>query len=137
MRLVHLLQIAPRISYAAAADILEVAPSTVAARWEALRGSGTAWIAVHPSPDVYGLLVAFVEVATLNTDRDAVVDRLAARREVVSVEVLARHHQLMATVFARDLAQLRRLTLDDLSSWPDVVESRTALVAKGFVDASG
>lgn len=80
LELMHLLQIAPRTPYAAAATILGVTPSALAARWRRLSAAGAAWITAYPSPRACGFLSAFVEIATANSDRDAVVARLVERR---------------------------------------------------------
>ncbi len=47
LALIHALQIAPRLSWADAAEILGVHATTLAARWERLRSGGAAWITAH------------------------------------------------------------------------------------------
>lgn len=127
LALLHGMQIAPRVSWTAAASVLGSTPATVAARWERLRRSGLAWVTAHPSGSAESLVVSLVEVDCLPGSRADVVRAICADPRAATVEESARDRDLLLTVMTPDLPQLTRFVLDDLSRIPGVQRTRTNL----------
>ena len=137
LQLLNLLQIAPRISWAAAADVLGSSPGTVAAHWRRLRSEGLAWIAVHPNdPGSDRVVTAFVDVDSSPGGRYALGRELCADGRVVSVEECGRGRDLLLTVMVPDLDALSRFVLDELSARPSVMRTRTSVATEIFADGS-
>ena len=99
LALINVLQIAPRLSWADAAQVLGVHATTLAARWERLRASGV--VLDHrppdrrPAADVPGVRRCGLRNAPA---RDEVTAALAAMPEIVTVEEAASNRDLMLTV---------------------------------------
>lgn len=127
LALLHGMQIAPRVSWAAAAALLGSTPATVAARWERLRRAGLAWVTAHPAGVGATLVVSLVEVDCLPGSRAAVVRALCADSRAATVEESARDRDLLLTVMTADLGELTRFVLDELSRVPGVQRTRTHL----------
>lgn len=128
LALVHLLQIAPRITWASAAEILQLSPTAIAGRWARLRESGQAWMAVYPSPVADGLVTAFVDVDCRADRRHAVLERLCRDPRVVSVDACAQGRDFLLTVMMADLSSLTTFVLDEVVCIPGVTDTRTRLV---------
>ena len=62
LALINALQIAPRLSWADAAEVLGVHATTLAARWERLRAAGASWVTAHLMGDPQQMCLAFVDV---------------------------------------------------------------------------
>ncbi|SFS12115.1 transcriptional regulator, AsnC family [Agrococcus baldri] len=127
LRLAHLLQIAPRASWADAARVLGGSPTMLASRWRRLEADGSAWLSVYPNPQATGWQTAFVEldVRGVRLAREEVLQRLCAQPAVVGVSETDRLGSLTATVFAPDQPALVALLLDEL---PQLVPGIDAIV---------
>jgi DNA-binding Lrp family transcriptional regulator len=136
LKLLHLLQIAPRISWAAAADVLSLSPSAVAIRWRRLREEGLAWVTVHPNEARWDHAVGFVEVDCSPAYRAATVEQLCADPRVVSVDLCLWGRELMLTVLVPDLASLGAFALDEMTALPGVTGVRTRTVTEIHADGS-
>lgn len=127
LRLLHGLQIAPRVPWARAARILGTTPVTLMDRWERMRSEGLAWIMGHPSGEDGDVLTAFVEVDLEPGRHREAIAALARDPGTLSVEQSARGRDLLLTVMARDLTSLSRFLLDDLPAVPGVQRQRASL----------
>lgn len=136
LELVHTLQIAPRISWAAAGRVLRRSPATLLSRWQRLRAEGLAWVTVHPGGDLREHTVAFVDVDCGPGERSAVAQRLCQDPRVVSVDETAAGRDLLLTVIVRGLDELTRLVLDDLTAMPGVLRQHTSVVTELHRQAS-
>ncbi len=125
LRLLHGLQIAPRIPWAEAARILGTTAAGEAARWARLRRHGLAWITAHPGGSYRRVTLALVEVDCLPGARRAVVDAVCADPRAVTVEESTRGRDLLLTVITENLAALTAFVLDDLETLPGVARQRT------------
>ncbi|GAA1617126.1 Lrp/AsnC family transcriptional regulator [Leucobacter chromiireducens] len=130
LRLLHLLQIAPRASWSDAAPIVGVSPGTLAARWSALQRDGLAWLSVYPSHARMRLTVGFIEVSVLPDRRGAFVARVCADARVSSVDVSSGGADLLLTVIVADFAELRRLHDTLLADELGVTRTVTRLVTE-------
>lgn len=127
LRLLHGLQISPRVSWADAARALGSTPATAAARWERLRAEGLAWVVAHPSGRVGSTTAAFIEVDCRPGRRDDVIRSLREDARVVTIEQAARGRDLLLTVMTPDLRSLTRFALDDLPRVDGVQRQQTFL----------
>jgi DNA-binding Lrp family transcriptional regulator len=125
--LLHALQVAPRVSWAEAARILDSTPAALARRWARLRERGLAWVTAHPGGTYRGLTLAMVEVDCLPGRRADVVRAVCADPRAVTVEESTRGRDLMLTVITPDLLSLTRFVLDELERLPGVERQRTYL----------
>lgn len=128
LQLLHLMQIAPRISWTSAGEVLGLSASAAATRWTRLRKAGLAWIAVYPSPISYNHITAFVDVDCSPKHREDLAQQLCRDARVVSVDESARGRDLLLTVLVTDLEELSRFLLDDLVPLRGVRDTRTRLV---------
>ena len=136
LQLIQMLQMAPLISWTAAARILELSPNALAARWRRLREQGLAWIVLHPGRLATGHVAGFVHITCRPNRRSALAAELSRDGWVVSVEECASGRDLLLTVLHRDLDGLGSLVLDDLGSRAGVREVRTSIVTTLHADGS-
>ena len=59
LALIHALQVAPRVSWAQAGQVLGTSPAALAERWARLRSSGLAWVTAHVDAARPDLIAAF------------------------------------------------------------------------------
>lgn len=135
VQLLNVLQIAPRITWSRAGEVLGLSSGAVAARWARLERSGVAWTAVQPSLTTNGIMSAFVDVWCDPMRRAEVIDTLCADPRVVSLEECSQGRDLLLTVMVRGRDRLGVFLLDDLSMMPGVTGSTcrvvTALYSSG------
>ncbi|QDG68353.1 AsnC family transcriptional regulator [Pseudarthrobacter sp. NIBRBAC000502772] len=127
LALINVLQIAPRISWSDAADVLGVHATTLAARWDRLRLSGAAWTTAHLIGDPKQTCLALVSVDCEMRLRAEVTAALAAIPEVVTVEEAASNRDLMLTVIAPTLAQFTDHVLPRFKEIHGLLKYRTSL----------
>ncbi|MDX2821894.1 Lrp/AsnC family transcriptional regulator [Streptomyces ipomoeae] len=134
--LIHALQIAPRVSWAAAADILGVNAQSLAQRWAGLRATGTAWITAGPGGIHGDLTTALIEVDCLPGGRPRAIQALCADPRVVTVEESTQGRDLMLTVMTGDMAEMTFFLTDELIKAPGVATIRTYLGTAMYRDGS-
>ncbi len=135
LRLVHALQLAPRASWTSLAPILGVHSTTLAARWKRLTDAGIAWVAAHPLGTRLCPVTAFIEVLCAKADQDRVVQQLTEIPDVVSLDLSARHRDLLLTVSASSLAQLAEHTLPRIAAIPGIEHIETSFNTRMHVIA--
>jgi DNA-binding Lrp family transcriptional regulator len=136
LQLLHLLQIAPRISWTSAAEILRVSANAPAARWSRLHDAGLAWISVYPNPVSSGHLTAIVDVDCIPRQCGQVAAQLIVDPRVVSVEECAGGRDLLLTVMVSDLPSLSAFVLDSLNTMEGVTGTRTRIVTAIHAEGS-
>lgn len=116
LALVHALQISPRVTWTDAGRILGAHPTALAARWERLRASGTAWVTANLISSGMDTTLAFLDIECALDRRAEVVRAVCAIPEVVSVEEPARNRDLLLTVVTSSLAELSQSVVPQLAS---------------------
>lgn len=135
LALINVLQIAPRLSWADAAEVLGVHATTLAARWERLRSAGVSWITAHLIGDPQQMCLAFVAVDCEMHRREEVTARLADMPEIVTVEEAASNRDLMLTVITPSLDDFSRKVIARLKEIDGLLKYQTALCTR--LHASG
>ena len=130
LALINALQIAPRVSWADAAEVLGVHATTLAARWERLRSGGASWVTAHLIGDPKQMCLAFVAVDCEMNRRDDVTAQLAAIPEIVTIEEAASHRDLMLTVIARSLEDFSTHVVSRLKDIDGLLKYQTALCTR-------
>lgn len=130
LALIHALQIAPRVSWTDAAEVLGVHPTSLAARWERLSGQGKAWVTGHMVGDPKQMSLAFVEVDCAMERRGQVAAALAAVPEVVTVEEAASNRDLLLTVITESLQNLSGGVLPAIAAIDGVTRSQASLCTR-------
>jgi DNA-binding Lrp family transcriptional regulator len=130
LALINVLQIAPRLSWADAAEVLGVHATTLAARWERLRAAGTSWITAHLIGDPHQMCLAFVAVDCEMHRREEVTTRLAEMPEVITVEEAASNRDLMLTVITASLNDFSVQVVSRLKEIDGLVKYETALCTR-------
>lgn len=135
VQLINVMQIAPRITWARAGEVLGLSSGAVAARWARLQRQGIAWTAVQPSLTTNGVMSAFVDVWCHQERRAEIIRTLCADPRVVSLEECSQGRDLLLTVMVRGRQRLGEFLLDDLAMIPGVTGSTcrvaTALYSSG------
>lgn len=130
LALIQVLQAHPRLGWADAAKVLGVHATTLAARWERLRASGSAWVTAHLAGDPRQMLLAFVAVDCDMNLRDSVTAQLAAIPEIVTVEEAASNRDLMLTVITKSLEEFSANVVSRLKTIEGLTKYQTALCTR-------
>ena len=105
LALINALQIAPRLSWHDASEVLGVHATTLAARWERLRAAGASWVTAHLIGDPKQMCLALVDIDCEMHRRAEVTAALAALPAVVTIDEAASNRDLMLTVITPSLEQ--------------------------------
>jgi len=130
LRLLHALQIAPRVSWLDAARILGSHPATLARRWERLRASGRAWITAHLAGDPAVMILAFADIECEPGRRDEAIAALALIPEAVTIDVGTGQPDLMLTLLAPSLTECTERALPRIAAVPGVLSVRSELCTR-------
>jgi DNA-binding Lrp family transcriptional regulator len=129
--IVDALQVAPRAPWSAVGDVLGIAPTTAAKRFQRLVDEGIAWVTASPgmmtsSSQCY----AHVEVTCRAGTALRVANAVAAHPLAVTVEVITGAANLMVTVGAADLPTVSHYVLHHLDEVAGVLSTRTSVVTR-------
>ncbi|MCZ2401847.1 Lrp/AsnC family transcriptional regulator [Paenarthrobacter sp. Z7-10] len=130
LALINALQIAPRVSWTDAADILGVHATTLASRWERLRSSGAAWITAHLIGEPDKMSLSFLDVQCDLNRRSPVIDAACAIPEIVTVDEAARNRDLILTVITPTLAELSQQVIPALAAIPGLNRYQVSLCTR-------
>ena len=130
LALINVLQIAPRLSWADAAEVLGVHATTLAARWERLRAAGVSWVTAHLIGDPHQMCLAFVAVDCEMNRREEVTAELAGMPEIVTVEEAASNRDLMLTVITPSLDDFSSRVVSRLKEIDGLLKYQTALCTR-------
>lgn len=130
LALINVLQVAPRISWGEAGDILGAHPTTLAARWDRLRESGTVWLGALPNVSTTPEGLAFVSLFCRPGRQAEAVKALSAIPEVVALDICSGEPDLSLFVAAEDHSSLTRLLEESITGAPGVRHSRIGLCTR-------
>lgn len=116
LELIHALQIAPRVPWAQAAEILDAHPAVLSQRWEKLRSSGAVWIAAQPQGRLRQQVTCFTEVQCQPDRRAQVTESLVAMPEVFSIDLLSKNFHLGLTMVGESMSDLVYKTFSSISA---------------------
>lgn len=135
MRLVHALQIEPRVSWAGLAPVLGVDAATISRRWKRLKDAGIAWVTGVVDGNWGDGDVALVEVDCRPSALNDTVAVLVEDPEVLILDLTVGGRDLMVTVSGPNNAEVVKYILERLSPLPGVRAVRTHLFAERITDA--
>lgn len=133
-KIVHALQIAPRAPWSLVGAAVGINQATAARRWQRLHDAGAVWISCYP---VIGGGGSFL--AELSCDPGAAVHvaaTLAREKNVVSVNVKAGGHDVLAEVATIDPRESARYSLGRLGKVPGIRSIRTLPLAMVYSEGS-
>ena len=130
LALVNALQFAPRARWTDLAPVLDVHPTSLAARWDRLQRSGIAWVTGHLVGDPHDMSLSFLEVDCDMGRRDAVSTTLSAMPHIVTVEHSASDRSLLLTVATESFQQLSEVVIARIATLPGVTGYRSAMCTR-------
>lgn len=137
LQLIHLLQIAPRISWAAAGDILDRSPTALAARWSRLSQHGIAWLVVYADLRPSDGVTAFIDVSCRPKHRARLAEWMRDDPRVLAILAHPGASDFLITVRFPDLAELGIFVFDELSERRGVSDTRARVVTQLYAEGSG
>ncbi|MDA3646285.1 Lrp/AsnC family transcriptional regulator [Saccharopolyspora indica] len=130
LALVDALQINPRASWTALAEVLELAPITLARRWQRLTAAGAAWTTVALGNSASR--GATVELACAPGTATQVAAQLAELPHVITVGITTGEYQVLALIMAPSLTAISDVLLRTLPMPPQVTEVRSHVFGSTF-----
>lgn len=128
LELINALQIAPRISWTQAGEILDKHPTTLAARWQRLREAGLAWVTGTPLGAPGTTTLSVHDIVCEAGRRQDVIRALCNIPEVISVEESAHNRNLILTVGTPNWVELTRRVIPQFSSIPGVLTFKSTVI---------
>lgn len=137
LALVNALQVQPRGTWAELARPLEVAPSTLARRWERLTDAGLAWVIAVPGREFSrGRCSAYVSIRCRHGASPDVIARLARHHEVATIETTVGSTDLLVDLFAPDLRALNRFLTEELDQLAGITSTTVVLATSLYFEGS-
>lgn len=114
------MQIVPRISWTAAGEILDVHPTTLANRWDRLKGASLASVTTRFKARTLDLLISFHEIDCKLSQHSSLIEAVSQIPEVNTVDVSARNKDLELTIVTPTLSDLSDRVLPQIAGLPGV-----------------
>lgn len=134
LQLVHLLQIAPRVTWRDAATIVPRSATALAARWAKLAEDGIVWLSATRDLAGERRPGALVDIDVELAQREAVISRLLADPGVVGLNEGAVVGRLHVTLFADSEGDLATALLDEVPQVPGVLRARARPLVRVHVE---
>lgn len=135
-RLINVLQIHPRVSWASAGAALAVDPTTVSRTWQGLSETGRAWASVSPrSASSETPLIAFIETSCRIGTVDTVSADLAGRPWAATIERTTGGRDLLVSAMVTDLSALAGIMSNEFEAIDGVAGTRVQVAT--VVNAEG
>jgi DNA-binding Lrp family transcriptional regulator len=134
-KIVHALQIAPRAPWNLVGSAVGIDPVTAARRWQRLHDAGVGWISCYPFVRTGG--DSFLVELTCDPGTSVDVATVLARdHNVVSVNVKAGGHDVLAEVGTANPRDSARYSLGRLGRVPGIRSIRTLPIAMAYSEGS-
>lgn len=134
-RILHALQLSPRVSFRRIADVLDVPEQVVARRYRKLHRSGVVRVIGLVNPAVYGECQWVVRVQAKPDDLPRLAEALVRRPEVTHANVLSGWTELVCIIRA-PIGETKDSILQRLPRTSGVLELEVDLVLHVFGDAA-
>ncbi len=135
LQLIHALQIAPRVPWSQAADILDAHPAVLSQRWEKLRSQGIAWIAAQPMGKLRQQVMCFTELACPPQQHAELSASLVSMPEVFSIDLLSKNSKLGLTITGQNMSEMVYGTFDRLAALPGVQSLNSSFAVQMHLSA--
>lgn len=136
-KIIHALQIWPRVPWSTVGSLLNVDPITVARRWSAMSSSGSVWVTAYGmAPGPGAIVTALVEIRVIPRKVDAVVNAIIDLDQVATLRYTLGDWNLSIDWRGTSLRELEAFVRKSLSSLRGVKSIRTFLVTGIPVEGS-
>lgn len=139
LKLLHALQLNPRIPWSRLSPVLGVDATALSRRWAAMTGDRIAWSACFPAFEHRTQrlrLMALVEVQVRPGSRSAVIDRLSELPEVISIHCTSGDRDLYLTMVGPDVAGIDQFVDERISPVDGVMRTKTTYVRRTLHEGS-
>ncbi|WP_457099891.1 Lrp/AsnC family transcriptional regulator [Microbacterium sp. P5_E9] len=136
LKLIHLLQVAPRVSWATAGEILGLSPSAVSARWSRLSEHGIAWLVAYPAMSHRNGVTALVDVSCTPKHRARLAEWMRDDPRVLTILANPGPSDFLTTVRFPSLTDLGGFVFDELSQRRGVTDTRTRVITELYAEGS-
>ncbi len=135
--LIDALQVAPRASWAAIGEVLDIAAVTAAKRWQRIVDAGLAWVTAAPGMAYHHeQCMAYVEITCQPAHRFTVANALARHHLAITVELTTGSADILVTVAATDLNTMSHYLLEHLGQVEHVLSTRARIATRIYVEGS-
>ncbi|BCW45096.1 AsnC family transcriptional regulator [Arthrobacter sp. StoSoilB5] len=138
-QIINALQIHPRVSWAQLSKVLAVDASTISRRWSALISERRAWMTCYDSgaPKTRnGGVSALVEVRCVSGRRSEVIEELASKPPIFSVNCTSGSRDLFVLISTLSLVETDRYVDEHIASIPGIIATQTHYLRKVFFEGS-
>lgn len=116
LELIHALQLAPRVPWASAGEILGAHPTALSKRWSELQQRGVAWIAVETTTAARDQLLCFTHLGCRPDAQSQITRRLQTWPHTISIDMLSQNHDLGLTLVASGMDEVSNVIFEELAS---------------------
>ncbi|MDN5754411.1 MAG: Lrp/AsnC family transcriptional regulator [Arthrobacter sp.] len=122
LKIIHALQIAPRVDWEQLATVLDVSAVTLARRWETLREAGIAWVTPFPGPKYLEAgWSAFAYLTSTPARQAELIERLCLDPAFATVSLVSGPHDLLVDCYASSHDELMRTLTRSFAELPGLV----------------
>jgi DNA-binding Lrp family transcriptional regulator len=130
LKLIHALQIGPRLSWTVLGEILDRHPTSLAQRWRRLEQSGVAWITAHALGRPDQMALSFHDVVCAPGRGRSVAEAMGRIPEVFTIEECHRDRDFMLTVIAASPTQLTQTVYPRLAGVPGLTRYESSFCTR-------
>ena len=138
-RLLHALQLHPRIPWSRLGPVLGLDPGALSRRWTRLVSGGLAWTSCFPIFE-HGRerlrTLALVEVQVAPGSRESTIRALGEHPEILSIHCTSGERDLYLTLAGPDVHGIDRFVDETVATVPRIVRTRTTYVLRTFQQGS-
>jgi len=134
-RLIHAVQVSPRATWKALADVVGADPATLSRRWSRLVEQGIVYVTGYSAAGA-GMLV-LIEIECSPGETLAVAETLGRDPEAFTIDLTAGGRDIFVTLAVPDAEALAVWTLERIRAVSGVRSMRTHLVSETVRDARG
>ncbi|MFE7422126.1 Lrp/AsnC family transcriptional regulator [Rhodococcus sp. NPDC057529] len=122
LKIIHALQISPRVDWGTLASVLGVSAPTLARHWDAMRDAGIAWVTPSPGPRYLDAgWSAFVYLTSTPSLQEELVERLCLNPAFATVMLVSGPHDLVVDCYASSYDKLLHTMTESFANLPGLV----------------
>lgn len=122
LKIIHALQIVPRVDWGSLSGVLGVSAPTLARHWDAMHDAGIAWVTPFPGPRYLDAgWSAFAYLTSTPALQQELVERLCQDPAFATVSLVSGPHDLLVDCYASSYDELLRTLTASFAELPGLV----------------
>ena len=133
LKIIHALQIHPRVDWGKLSTVLDVSAPTLARRWDAMTESGIAWVTPFPGPHYHDAgWSAFLYLSSKPDQQEELLDHLCQNPAFATVSLVSGPYDVLVDCYVSSYAAMLKILTESFANLPGLARREVVFTTEYF-----